>query len=82
MEKYKNLQGVSAVRAFRIGIDFIEVMFDDRGLYTYTNFSAGGANIEHMKKLARQGYGLNSFINKAVRKHYSKKSLFFGEISL
>lgn len=82
MERYKNLQGGSAVRAFRIGIDFIEVMFDDRGLYTYTNFSAGGANVEHMKRLARQGYGLNSFINKAVRKLYAKKSYFYGDVSL
>lgn len=82
MERYKNLQGGSAIRAFRIGNDFIEVMFNDRGLYTYTHSSAGGANIEHMKRLAKQGHGLNSFINKAVRKLYAKKSFFYGEVSL
>lgn len=79
MEKYKNLQGGSAVKAYRIGIDFIEVVFNDYKVYRYTLSSAGSANVEQMKRLARQGYGLNSYINRFVRKLYASKSYFHGE---
>lgn len=40
-------------------------------LYTYT--SAGSHNIEEMKELATRGEGLNSFINRHVRKKYASK---------
>ncbi len=73
MEHYKNLGGDSGVSAFEIGDDSIKVQFSDSSVYLYTNQSAGAQNIEQMKVLARQGEGLNSFINKRVRKAYASK---------
>lgn len=73
MEVYKNLGGDSGVRAFEIGADSITVRFSDGAQYVYTYLSAGQANIEHMKRLAVGGRGLNSFISTTVRKQYASR---------
>lgn len=74
MESYKNLGGDSNVAAYEIGSDSIKVQFRDDTLYTYTYQSAGQSNIEQMKSLAIAGQGLNSFINRVVKKSYASKS--------
>ena len=74
MEIYKNLGGDSGIEAYEFGDDFIKVQFSEGTIYTYTYNSAGRSNIEHMKTLAMSGNGLNSFINKHVRKKYASKS--------
>lgn len=73
MERYKNRGGDSGIVSYQIEPDFITVKFSDGVTYIYTNQSAGNANIEHMKKLAIAGEGLNSFINRCVRKCYARK---------
>ncbi len=73
MEHYRNRGGDSGVVAYEIGSDSITVMFSDESIYLYTYQSAGRANIEHMKRLAIDGEGLNSFINRRVRKDYARK---------
>lgn len=73
MERYKDLGRNSNVNAFEIGNDFINVQFKDGSIYKYTYISAGSSNIEHMKKLAITGKGLNSYINTNVKKRYSLK---------
>lgn len=73
MKRYKNLGGDSGVVAYEIGSDFIKVQFSDGSVYRYTYASAGSHNIEHMKQLAENGHGLNSFINTTVRYKYSEK---------
>lgn len=73
MERYRNLGGDSGVVAYDIGEDSITVEFSDGSVYLYTYQSAGGHNIEQMKELAVAGRGLNSFINKYVRKQYASK---------
>lgn len=73
MERYKNLGNDSGVSAYEIGENFIKIQFHDGALYLYNYQSAGIDNIEHMKKLAIAGQGLNSFINKVVRKKYASK---------
>ncbi len=73
MERYRNLNGDSGVVAYEVGPDFIRVQFSDGAIYLYTNASAGAHNIEHMKQLAKNGLGLNSFINLNVRKAYARK---------
>lgn len=73
MERYRNLGGDSGVFACEIGSDFIRVQFSDGAVYLYTYVSAGSQNIEQMKKLARRGQGLNSFVNRVVRKAYARK---------
>ena len=73
MTPYKNLGGNSGVRAYEIGPDFIRVQFSDNSIYLYTYASAGSHNIEHMKRLAVDGRGLNSFITTNVRYDYARK---------
>lgn len=75
MERYKNISGNSNVVAYETGDSQIEVEFQTgpTRFYTYTYFSAGHQNIERMKLLARQGLGLNTFINQQVRKRYASK---------
>jgi hypothetical protein len=73
MERYRNLGGDSGIVAYESGPDFIRVQFSDGAIYLYTYASAGAQNIEYMKQLASSGQGLNSFINRAVRKAYARK---------
>ncbi len=73
MERYKNLGGDSNVHSFELATDSITVRFNDGNVYLYTNQSAGAANIAQMRQLGRAGRGLNSFINREVRKLYAKK---------
>ena len=73
MERYANRGGDSNVVAFEIDQGSINVQFGDGSIYLYTAQSAGSANLENMKQLARAGQGLNSFINRAVRKGYAAK---------
>ncbi|MDD5135058.1 MAG: hypothetical protein PHP01_06590 [Phycisphaerae bacterium] len=73
MERYKNINGDSGVANYESGSDYIRVRFNDGSVYLYTYGSAGSNNIEEMKKLAVAGTGLNSFINKYVKKRYAKK---------
>ncbi len=59
--------------AYEIGPDFIRIQFHDGTIYLYTYASAGSRSIEHMKRLARKGQGLNSFIDTDVHDLYAKK---------
>jgi hypothetical protein len=62
METYKNLSGNSGVESFEIGPDFVRVQFHDKPSYLYTDQSVGHENVEEMKRLARAGTGLSTFI--------------------
>jgi hypothetical protein len=78
MTNYQNLNGQSNVAQFEIGIDFIDVQFlttnkDGTNTYRYSYGSAGQNNVEEMKRLATQGFGLNSFIMTNVKNLYEKK---------
>lgn len=73
MMGYMNLSGQSNVIGYDIGNDYITVYFKGSSKpYTYTYASAGRANVEMMKRLARSGSGLNSFINRCVRYSYAR----------
>jgi hypothetical protein len=50
-------------------------MFGDGSIYLYTYDSAGASNIEEMKSLAKQGWGLNSFIIHNVQYNYADKQI-------
>lgn len=73
MHIYRNLGGNSNVAGFQIGSDYIIVKFKDRSSYLYTHWSTGVQEIEHMKRLAVQGRGLNSYISRIIRKRYARK---------
>ena len=72
MEIYKNLSHDSSVRMFSIGADYIDVKFTTGPIYRYSYESAGRENVETMKRLARYGDGLGSFIQRNVKYKYVK----------
>ena len=72
MTRYNNSNVTSGVDSYEIGTDYIKVKFKDGCVYTYTYSVTGKDHVEAMKKLARQGYGLNSYINKNKLKFSNK----------
>jgi len=73
MEKYKNLGGNSSVATYEIAKDSMKIGFTSHSVYLYTNQSAGSENIRKMKTLAEAGKGLSTFIDKNVKKRFSRK---------
>jgi hypothetical protein len=73
MDAYKNLSGQSNVKAYELTDYSITVLFNDGDYYLYSTNKIGLSNLTQMKSLAAKGSGLNSFINKNVRKLYDKK---------
>ena len=73
MELYRNLDGNSNIQAFELGYGSITVRFNDGGLYTYTNASAGVTHIQQMQQLAIDGRGLNGYINRYTKFKYASK---------
>lgn len=53
----------SGVSAYEIGKNFITVRFKRSDDYTYSYNSAGKHAVEAMKKLARRGKGLSTYIS-------------------
>jgi len=73
MTEYLDLDNDSGIKAYEISSDRISVKFKDTAkIYVYSYTSAGKDNVEHMKKLAQSGDGLNSFINLNVKYKYVK----------
>jgi len=71
MERYRNSGGDSGVSAFEIGLDYILVQFSGTArTYRYSYTKAGQNHVETMKRLARSGSGLNSYINRYAKKLY------------
>ncbi|WP_111309011.1 hypothetical protein [Confluentibacter sediminis] len=68
MERYGNRGGDSGVYAYQIGSDYMIVQFTGTSRsYTYSYGRAGRSHVEEMKLLARNGSGLNSYINQYVK---------------
>lgn len=73
MQRYLNVDGDSNIEAYEIGTTYIDVkFFGTAKVYRYSYYSAGKANVEKMKELAREGNGLNSFIMRTVKYNYEK----------
>lgn len=71
MERYRNSGGDSGVFSFEIGTDYIAVKFSGSiRSYNYSYRKAGQHHVEAMKRLARSGSGLNSYINRYVKNLY------------
>lgn len=73
MEPYKNLSGTSGVNAFELHDTSIHVRFRNGATYQYTDKLPGSLEVLRMKTLARRGLGLNTFINRHVRKNYAAR---------
>jgi hypothetical protein len=69
MEKYENSGGNSGVSSFEIGSNYIIVLFKGKlkpYRYSYTG-GAGRYHVENLKRLARNGSGLNAYIINYVK---------------
>lgn len=71
MKRYLRLSGDSGVLAYSLAPDAIRVKFVDGRVYTYTWASAGRSHVEQMKRLARSGKGLSTYISQHVRAAYA-----------
>ena len=73
MIPYADVDRDSNVASFEIRASYIDVQFKGGEIYRYTELSVGASNLDHMMHLARSGEGLNSFINRVVRKRYDSR---------
>lgn len=69
---YKNLSGRSGVYSYQYGEHSIFVRFSNnhQQTYVYTDEKPGLSIIQQMQTLAVAGRGLNTYINKYVKKNY------------
>lgn len=73
MERYLDLDGDSGIFAYEIGDTYIRVQFNTTfKIYTYSYRSAEANRVEDMKRLARSGDGLNSYIKLNANNLYEK----------
>ena len=71
MQNYADINDDSGVSSYEIGAAYLKVWFNrDSTSYVYSYSSAGEYHVEHMKKLAVAGKGLNTFIDKNVKRDY------------
>jgi hypothetical protein len=72
-QPYKDIHGDSGVAAYEIGPGSIKVQFAYGGTYLYNSSAPGAALVAEMQRLAQTGGGLNTYINKHVRRNYAAK---------
>ncbi|WP_144147845.1 hypothetical protein [Paraburkholderia sp. BCC1884] len=75
MERYRNISGDSGVEAYEIGDDFVKLRFRTGGVYWYTEASVGARHLAALKRLARRGQGLSTYISQhtEVSAGYARK---------
>ncbi|MGH7648758.1 MAG: hypothetical protein ACREND_11610 [Gemmatimonadaceae bacterium] len=74
MEPYRNLSGNSGVEAFEIHDESIVVRFSGGPTYEYDYVQSGRVHVEQMKRLARAGRGLSTYISQHVRGAFARKA--------
>ncbi|MBL4670921.1 MAG: hypothetical protein JKX81_01575 [Arenicella sp.] len=73
MQRYADLNDDSGVSSYDIGDSDIKVWFNrDTASYIYSYSSAGQYHLEYMKKLALSGKGLNTYIDRNVKREYEE----------
>lgn len=73
MRRYVNRSGQSGVTAFEIGDRMVTVVFNHEWAYVYGYDRPGREAVEEMKRLARDGRGLSTFISRNVRENYQRR---------
>lgn len=66
MTKYQNLSGRSPIVSYQIQECRIIVWIEGNVPYVYSYETAGKANVERMKHLARSGRGLFDFLTRRI----------------
>ncbi len=72
-EVYGNHGGNSGVRYFAFGPSSIRVWFKGDDGYEYDDSRPGRAHVDAMKRLAAEGRGLATYINRHIRGNYARK---------
>ncbi|RZJ11965.1 MAG: hypothetical protein EOP39_04905 [Rubrivivax sp.] len=73
MQRYANREGDSGVVAFATGPLGIAVEFTNGSVYVYDLERPGREEVTQMKRLARAGQGLSTYISQHVRDNYAKR---------
>jgi len=81
MFRYRNLNNNSGVAAYDTGVDWFLIKFNDSSLYLYTTKSTTKEHINYMRILAREGKGLNSYVNRIVGNQYAGRN-YKGNLTL
>jgi len=63
MKRYPNFSGESGVDAYELGPNFIKIRFRAGVVYRYTKASVGARHMSALKRLARRGWGLATYIS-------------------
>jgi hypothetical protein len=63
MRRYPNFSGDSGVDAYELGADFIKIRFRRGVVYWYTKASVGARHMAALKRLAKRGWGLATYIS-------------------
>lgn len=72
-EQYGNKAANSGVSHYAIAPDAIHVQFHGDRIYVYSNQMPGPAHVMRMKRLARQGMGLSTYISQQVQHRYERR---------
>jgi len=72
-ERYKDLSGDGGIIAYLILESAIIILFNNGYMYLYNYRKPGKEHIDQMKKFAKAGKGLKTYINQKVRDNYSDK---------
>lgn len=81
MFKYRNIGNNSGVDSYDTGVDWFLIKFRDGSYYLYTSKSTEPEHIEYMRKLAFDGKGLNSYVDRIVGKGYAGRN-YKGSITM
>jgi hypothetical protein len=73
MQPYRDIDSDSNVAAYEIGPGSITVQFASGVTYLYNASAPGPGHVAEMQRLAKNGDGLNAYINKHIRKNFAVK---------
>jgi hypothetical protein len=74
MNKYANLHGSSGIDEYLITDTSIKVKFIHiTDIYVYSNSRPGKGHVDEMKRLAKAGRGLATYISQNIRKDFDHK---------
>ena len=75
MERYLNKDGNSGVSEYKINDDSIELVFKKSNVvYTYNEIRPGKTDVDEMKRLAKDGRVLSTYVSQVVKDNYYSKA--------
>ena len=73
MKPYPNQSGDSGVVAYEIEGDSIKIAFHGGHTYLYDEVKPGLEEVREMQRLAKQGWGLSTYISQEIRERFARK---------